>query len=423
MDYDKEKALTLDLQDELKSFRARFNQLPHAIYMDGNSLGLSCTDSIDCIQEALQDWKQSGIKLWGIKNGKYYHYPQLLGAKMSQLIGAHFDEVIALGSITTNIHQLLTTLYRPTPQRFKILVDALNFPTDIYAVKSILALKGLDPEDALVTIPSHDGKTLDTQTILDHLHQDVALVLLPAVLYRSAQILELDTITKEAHKNGILIGWDLAHGIGALPFDFQKTQPDFAVWCTYKYLNAGPGAVAGLYLNRRHFQKPAGLSGWFGNRPETQFAMNHHFDPSQNASGLLQGTPHILSLAGLEGSLKLFEEAGIKKLREKSIQMTEFLIELIDKHLIDLGYTVGSPRKSSQRGGHVALEHPEAYRISLALRDRGVVPDFREPNVIRLAPMALYNTFEDIQKVISILYDLTYAKQYLSYSNHRDTVI
>lgn len=418
-----EIARGLDEKDPLKDQRTNFFQVDQAIYMDGNSLGLASLDAKKAILGALEDWQTQGIKIWGIKDGKYYHYPRLLGARMSRLIGARSEEVIAMGSITSNIHQVLSTLYKPTAKRYKILVDSLNFPTDIYAVESIIKLKGLQSKDALVHVPSTDQRTLDTKTICDYLTQDVAIALLPAVLYRSAQLMDLETITLFAHQQGILIGWDLAHGIGAVPFDFESTRPDFAVWCTYKYLNAGPGAVAGLYLNRRHFKLSAGLSGWFGNQTKTQFALKQTFEQADDAGGLLQGTPHILSMAGLEGALIPFEKIGIEPLRKKSIAMTEFLIQSIDKDLEGLGFEIGSPRKSQERGGHIALEHPEAYRISQALRDHGVLPDYREPNVIRLAPMALYNTFEEIALVIQRIKEITLNKRYEDYPLERETVI
>ncbi|MCK8058451.1 MULTISPECIES: kynureninase [unclassified Fusibacter] len=424
MNFDMHKmAQQHDDADSLKKLRNRFYTLEQSIYMDGNSLGLSGIDSKEFVLKALDDWQKHGIKIWGIEGGKYYNYPRYLGNKMSALIGADPEEVIVLGSITTNIHQALATLYKPTKKRYKIVVDALNFPTDIYAVTSILKLKGIKPEDALVTVPSEDGTTLDTEMILSYLKEDVALVLLPAVLYRSAQILDIEVITNYAHQQGIIIGWDLAHGIGAVEFDFNAVKPDFAVWCTYKYLNAGPGSAAGLYLNRRHFTKTAGLAGWFGNRSETQFALKQQIEQANDAGGLLQGTPHILSMAALEGSLVPFEMAGVKALREKSIKMTEFLIACIDQQLASLGFSVGSPRDFHKRGGHVALVHEEAYRISLALRDLNVIPDYREPNVIRLAPMALYNTFTEIVSVIDTLKLIMTDKVFERYTTERETVL
>jgi kynureninase len=389
--------------------------------MDGNSLGLMSKDAEKRIMEAMEDWKNEGIKIWGVKDSKYFLYPQYLGGMMSKLINADADEVIALGSITTNIHQALMTFYKPTDKRHKILVDSLNFPTDRYAVESVLQAKGY--EDSLVLIESKDGKTLDEDAIINKMDEDVAILLLPSVLYRSAQLLDMERLTQAAHEKGIIVGWDLAHSIGVVDHDFKKIQPDFGVWCTYKYLNGGPGSVGGLYINKKHFNKDAGLRGWFANRNESQFQLNDKIDLSRDASGWLQGTPHIMALAGLEGSLDIYLEVGVKALREKSLKLTDYLMGLIDDQLIDYGYKITNPREDKYRGGHVCLEHEDAYQISQALRDHGLIPDFREPNVIRLAPVPLYTSFSDVDAVIEILVKVTKGEIYKAYSLKRDTVV
>jgi kynureninase len=411
----------MDQTDTLSHYKSRFYLEKDTFYMDGNSLGLMSKDAEESMFKVMTDWKIEGIKIWGAKEGKYFMYPQQLGAKMSDLIHAKPEEVIALGSITTNIHQILTTLYQPTETRYKILVDELNFPTDIYAVKSVLRLKGY--EHALDVIKSEDGKTLSEETIIAHMNDDVAVILLPAVLYRSAQLLDMKRLTMEAHKRGILIGWDLAHSIGAVNHDFNSFEPDFAVWCTYKYLNGGPGSVGGLYINRRHFDKSAGLQGWFGNKNDSQFQLRNSIDQTADASGWLQGTPHIMSLAALEGSLDMYLEAGIDNLRKKSLKLTDYLMAQINERLLTYGFTIGNPLESDRRGGHVCLEHDDAYRISSALRDYGVIPDFREPNVIRLAPVPLYVSFEDVYHVVEIIVAIVKNNKHESYSNIRETVV
>jgi kynureninase len=411
----------LDKNDTLYCYKEKFHLIEDACYMDGNSLGLMSINAEKKMYEAMNDWKEHGIKIWGLKEGKYFMYPQLLGGMMSKLIGAEENEVIALGSITTNIHQALMTFYKPTKARHKILVDELNFPTDRYAVESVLEQK--NQEDSLVVVESRDGKTLAEEDIINALKEDVSILLLPSVLYRSAQLLDLEKITKAAHEKGIIVGFDLAHSIGVVDHDFSRIQADFAVWCTYKYLNGGPGSVGGLYINKRHFDKTAGLRGWFGNRNESQFQLNPTIDQTKDASGWLQGTPHIMALAALEGSLELYNEVGVKKLRKKSLALTSYMMDLIDSQLYELGFSIGNPRQDSRRGGHVCLEHDEAYRISQALRDNGVIPDFREPNVIRLAPVPLYTSFEDVEKVIEIIDKVTRNKLYEGYSSKRETVV
>ena len=418
-----EGAKALDVSDPLRSYRTRFAIRPHEVYMDGNSLGLCSIDAKESLVDLLEVWEAEGIKIWAADDGKYFRYPKVIASMMSRMINAEPEEVAVMGSITTNLHQLLATFYLPSEARYKILVDELNFPTDIYAVESVLELKGHHVKDSLVRIRSKDGTTLDEEDILNEMNEDVALILLPSVLYRSSQLLDMKRITQAAHRRGILIGWDLAHSIGAVPHDFQEIQPDFAVWCTYKYLNGGPGSTAGLYINRRHFGKPAGLRGWFGNRDETQFQMDHTFDQDPTAWGMLQGTPHLFSMAPLEGALKPFLSAGMEALRKKSLLLTEYLMTLIDRMPSDYGYAIGNPRDDARRGGHVALEHDEAYQISLALRDLGVVPDYREPNVIRLAPAPLYVGFEDVFHVASLLERIVKERLYLNYDEERVTVL
>lgn len=416
-------AKKMDEKDVVKSYKLNYNIHENQIYMDGNSLGLSSNDAKEALDEAFEVWKNEGIQIWGTENGKYFKYSRTIANQIAPLINADVEEIAVMGSITSNIHQALATFYRPDSVRYKIVVDELNFPTDIYAVKSIIALKGFDEKDVLIKIKSEDGRTISEEAIIGAMSEEVTLILLPSVLYRSSQLLDMKRITEEAHKRGILIGWDLAHSIGAVPHDFMSIAPDFAVWCSYKYLNGGPGATAGLYINKRHFGVTAGLKGWFGNKDSTQFAMNHDFDQDLTAEGLLQGTPNIFSMAPLNGSLKHFNEAGMETLREKSLELTNYMMFLIDEKLISYGFVIGNPRENHRRGGHVALEHDEAYRISLALRDLGVVPDYREPNVIRLAPVPLYIGFEDTYRVIEVLEKIMKEKLYETYTLDRVTVL
>lgn len=396
-------AKEMDQKDPLKNYKSRFSIEKDTYYMDGNSLGLCSIDAKESLLDILNEWEDEGIKIWGSRDGKFYNYPQFLGEKMSKLINAKAEEVVAMGSITSNLHQLLASFYNPTEKRYKILVDELNFPSDIYAVKSILELHGQSLEKSLKVIKSRDGKFLDENDIIEAMDDDVAIALLPSVLYRSAQILNMESITAAAHDKGILIGWDLAHGIGAIAYDFSKSKPDFAVWCTYKYLNGGPGSTAGLYVNQRHFGKSVGLKGWFGCAPKKQFQMSHNFYGADDARAFLQGTPNMLSMAPLEGALDMFLEAGMENLREKSLLLTDFLVKLIEEKLVPLGFAVGSPLNHKERGGHIALEHDDAYQISIAMRKEGVIPDFRDPNVIRLAPVAFYIGFEDVYRVVEII--------------------
>lgn len=418
-----EYARKLDMMDSLRYFKDQFYTHEQELYMDGNSLGLCSKPAESGLLEAFKVWKRDGIRIWGTDSGKYFNFSRRLSEKLSPLIGASPEEIVVMGSITSNIHQAIATFYKPTKSRYKIVMDVLNFPTDLYAVKSLIELLGRNIEETLVLVESRDGRTLQTKDILKAFDDDVALVLLPSVLYRSSQLLEMESITAAAHEKGILIGWDLAHSIGVVPHDFNSINPDFAVWCSYKYLSGGPGATAGLYINKRHFNKSAGLKGWFGNRDDIQFQLNPNFEQDVDANGFLIGTPHILSMAPLDAVLDMFTQAGIHAIREKSLNLTAYLMYLIDSRLSNYDYTIGNPREDSHRGGHVSLEHPEAYRISLALRDNGVIPDYREPNVIRLAPVPLYVSFEDVYHLVEILEKITSQKVYEHYSHERVTVL
>ncbi|KUO67528.1 MAG: kynureninase [Clostridia bacterium BRH_c25] len=418
-----EFAKQLDKLDKLHHVRERFYLNEDEIYMDGNSLGLSSKDAEESLLNLFNAWRKEAIKIWGIENGYYFNFSKNIAQKLKNLINADADEIIVMGSITTNIHQGLATFYNPTKERHKIIVDELNFPTDIYATKSIIELKGYKAEDVLIEIKSKDGRTISEEDIISKMDADVALILLPSVLYRSAQLLDMELITREAHKRGIIIGWDLAHSIGSVNHDFKKIDPDFAVWCSYKYLNAGPGATAGMYINKKHFGKSAGFKGWFGNKDESQFLMSHDFDQDKDANGWLLGTHNMFSMAPLYGSLNIFNEIGIQSIRDKSLHITAYLMHLIDSKLSEHGYSIGNPREDHRRGGHVCLEHDEAYRISLALRDNKVIPDYREPNVVRLAPVALYVSYEEVYRLVEIIEKITINKEYEKYSLKRATVL
>lgn len=418
-----EFAKQLDKSDKLCHVRERFYLNEGEIYMDGNSLGLSSKDAQEALMDMFNVWRKEAIKIWGVDEGFYFNFSKNIAKKLKDLINADEDEIIVMGSITTNIHQGLATFYKPTKERYKIIVDELNFPTDIYAVKSIIDLKGYRVEDALIEIRSRDGRTISEEDIIAKMDNNVALILLPSVLYRSAQLLDMELVTREAHKRGIIIGWDLAHSIGAVDHDFKKIDPDFAVWCSYKYLNAGPGATAGMYINKRHFGKSAGFKGWFGNKDESQFLMSHDFEQDKDANGWLLGTHNMFSMAPLYGTLNIFNEIGIKNIRAKSLHITAYLMYLADSRLYEYGYSIGNPREDNRRGGHVSLEHNEAYRISLALRDNNVIPDYREPNVVRLAPVALYVSYEEVYHLVEILEKIVKNKEYEKYSLERVTVL
>ncbi|NMA48899.1 MAG: kynureninase, partial [Tissierellia bacterium] len=393
-----EFAKEMDAKDELRSFKDRFYLGDGELYLDGNSLGACSKDAEEALLNMLEIWKKEKILMWNIEDGKYFKYPQFIGGLFAEMVNADKNELTCTNSVTINIHQALATFYKPSGKRHKILVDDLNFPTDIHAAKSQVKLHGYDVEDAIKVVKSRDGRIIEEDDIIEALTDEVALALLPSLLYRSAQLLDMERVTRAAHEKDIIIGWDLSHSIGSVPHDFKVIDPDFAIWCTYKHISGGPGSNAILYINRKHFGKEPGLAGWHGNKKETLFQLSHIHSPEVDADAWLTGTPNMLSMAPLEGVMKIFNEAGIGNIRKKSLLLTDYLIFLIKKRLAKYGFVNGTPVEHNRRGGHIALEHEEAYRICLALKDRNVIPDFREPNVIRLAPVALYVSFEDIHK-------------------------
>jgi kynureninase len=420
---DEECARTLDENDSL-SFRDRFFIPESTIYLNGNSLGLQSKDSRLCVQRVLDEWKTLGIGGWLEGDPPWFYYAETLGAKASELVGALPEEVVATGTTTVNLHTLVGTFYNPRGKRTKILADELNFPTDIYALQSQIKLKGYHPERDLVLVPSEDGRFLDEQKVVELMTEKVDLVCLSSVLYRSGQLLDIPYLTKEAHNRGIKIGVDCSHSVGVVPHYFDEWGVDFAFWCSYKYLNGGPGSTAFLYVNRAHFKTEPALAGWFGYRKQEQFDMSMEFNHAESAGGWQISSPSILSAAPLEGALNITLEAGIENIREKSLSMTSYFMYLVDELLADGPYNfrIGTPREPFRRGGHVALEHEEAMRICEALRTRRVIPDFRPPNIVRVTPMPLYTTYHEIWQVVQYLKEIIDAKEYEQFSTERKVI-
>ncbi|WP_017795906.1 kynureninase [Oceanobacillus kimchii] len=419
--YTRSYAQEMDEQDELKQFRSEFYLKNESIYMDGNSLGLMSKRAENALHNIIDSWKKYGIDGWMEGDHPWYYLSERLGEKMSVLVGGKKDEVIATGSTTVNLHQLVSTFFQPEGKRTKILADALTFPSDIYALKAQLQLKGYDGSH-LVQVQSEDGNLLNEEHIIEAMTDDIALIVLPSVLYRSGQILDMERLTREAHKRNIKIGFDLCHSIGSIPHDLHKWGVDFAFWCTYKHLNGGPGSVAGLFLHEKHFGVAPGLAGWFSSAKDKQFDMEHTLTPANNAGAFQIGTPHLFSVAPLIGSLDLFHEAGIEKVRRKSLALTDYLMELIKYELDGHGVVICNPENHIQRGGHIYVEHPEAARICKALKMKKVIPDFRTPSGIRLAPVALYNTFEDVYDCVQIFKTIMEDELYKQFENVREVV-
>jgi kynureninase len=417
-------ALQLDADDPLAGYKDRFYPLPGKIYMDGNSLGILSTDAEVALLKILEEWKTLGIGGWSGGEIPWITYAEQLGAMEAGIVGAEPEEVVVCGGTTVNLHALVATFYRPEGKRKKILADELNFPSDIYALAAQIRLRGGDPDDDLILVESRDGRIVEEEDIVDEMSDEVALVLLPSVYYRSGQLLNMGRLTSEARRRGIPLGFDCSHSVGVIPHYFDDWDVDFAFWCNYKYMNGGPGATGSIYVNRRHFGRMPGLAGWFGNDKSTMFDMELKFDPAGNASAWQIGTTTMLSTAPLEGAIRIIIEAGIENIREKSLKITSYLMYLVDEILSDPPYdfSIGTPREPERRGGHVGIEHEDAWRVNEALKARGVIPDFRPPNVIRLAPIPLYVSYLDVWRVARHLKAVIDKREHERFSEERGVV-
>lgn len=423
-DTDERYAEKLDEEDLLSRYRDEFYLPEGKIYFNGNSLGLMSKKSEDNIERIMDEWKELAIEGWTEGEVPWFYYAETVGGKAADLVGAQEDEVVLTGTTTFNIHQLISTFYEPEDGKRKILADELNFPTDIYALKSQIELQGGDFREDLVLVESEDGRILDEEKIVDMM-DDVSLILLPSVLYKSGQLLDMEYLAKEAHSRDIPIGFDCSHSVGVVPHEFDEWGVDFAMWCSYKYLNGGPGSPAFLYLNQEYFDKEPGLWGWFGYKKDEQFDMRLDFDHSRDAGGWQVSSPNIAGAAAVGASLEMIRDAGIHEIRKKSERMTSYLIYLIDELLSDEPYDldVGSPRDDRRRGGHVALERDEdCLRINRALKDRGFVTDFRPPDIIRVAPVPLYNTYHDIWTLVDTIKKIIDTGGYERYSDESEGV-
>ncbi|GIP29351.1 kynureninase [Paenibacillus sp. J23TS9] len=415
-------AKQLDALDELAPLRDEFYVREDMIYLDGNSLGLISKRAERTMLELLESWKTHHIDGWTQGERPWFYLPETLSKQMAALVGADPEEVIITGSTSSNIHQLVSTFYQPQGKRTKIMATELDFPTDIYALQSQLRLKGFDPDQHLIRVTSRDGRMIEEDDIIAAMSDEVALILLPTVLYRSGQLLDMQRLTTEAHARGILIGFDGCHSVGSIPHYLSDWEVDFALWCNYKYVNGGPGGVASLYVNKKHFGRIPGLTGWYSSNKDKQFDMEHSLTVEQTAGAYQIGTPHIFSIAPLIGSLEIFEMTTIEQIRQKSLHISRYMIDLINHELQGLGYTIANPMDDARRGGHISLEHDEAIRICKALKQNQVIPDYRSPNVVRLAPVALYTTYEDVWKTVQILKLIIVEKQYEAFDTQRGVV-
>ena len=402
-----------DADDELRSFRQQF-YFPtidgtEAIYLCGNSLGLQPKATRQIVNEELDAWAELGVEGHFEGRRPWYGYHEMFAEPLSHVVGALPHEVVAMGSLTANLHFLMVSFYRPTPQRFRIVLEANAFPSDRYAVAAQAALHGFDPQTAIVELGPREGESLlrteDVERFLEREGDSVALVVPSGVNYYTGQAYDMARITNAAHDAGAMVGFDLAHAVGNLQLQLHDWGCDFAAWCGYKYLNSGPGGVAGAFVHERwaHAPELPRLAGWWGNDPDVRFEMPAVFDPQRGAAGWQVSNAPVLAMAAHKASLDLFVDAGMPRLRAKSVALTEYLLSLIDDIPTDR-YRVLTPRDPAHRGGQLSIQvADDAEGLFEALRAAGVICDFRKPDVIRLAVAPLYNSFEDVWRFAQVL--------------------
>jgi kynureninase len=410
-------ACEMDAQDPLREFRKEFH-LPLAkdgkplIYFAGNSLGLMPKLARQIVEEELDNWAKLGVDAHHATGTPWYTYHEALREPTARLAGVKPVEVICMNSLTVNLHLMMATFYRPTKSRFKILMEEPAFPSDTYAIKAQIAHHGLDPKNALILARPRKSKfTIQIEDIVDLIEENadqLAIVMFGAINFFTGQLFDIKKIAAAAQKHGAVVGFDLAHAIGNVPLSLHDWDVDFGVWCSYKYLNGGPGAVAGAFVHQRHATntKLPRLAGWFGNDPNTRFQLHlePEFIPVPSADGWQISNPPIFSMAPLRASLAIFAEAGgMEALRAKSIRLTSYL-EFMLNQSGSKRFTIITPKSPDERGCQlsvVAHEHPKELHNELIAA--GVKCDFREPNVIRVAPTPLYNTFYEVWRFTNIL--------------------
>ncbi|MFZ4828927.1 MAG: kynureninase [Phototrophicaceae bacterium] len=405
-----EHAQALDAQDPLAPFREQFAfPDPNLIYLDGNSLGRLPLPTVALAQDLVQrQWGDRLIRTW---NEGSWDAPLRIGAKIARLIGAHEDEVIVGDSTSTNLFKLALGALLHKPERDHILTDDLNFPSDLYILQGIASLLGNRHRIERLTSP--DG--IHGVNVADALNAQTALLTLSHTTFKSAYVYDMPTITAQAHEAGALVLWDLSHSAGSVEVDLNAAQADLAVGCTYKYLNGGPGSPAFLYVRRDlQAQLLNPISGWIGQAQPFAFGLD--YTATEGMRRFLTGTPSVISLSLIESGVELLLQAGMDKLRQKSILQTEYFIALWEHLLQPLGYTLNSPKQTAQRGSHVALGHAEGLRIDLALIERfNILPDFRAPNNIRIGIAPIYTRYEDLYRAVKALQTIVEERLYLAF--------
>lgn len=408
-------ALQLDSNDSLHSNRLKFH-IPKSsagkdvIYFAGNSLGLQPKTVREYVEQELLDWETMGVEGHTHAKHPWLPYHEFLTAQTAELVGAKPEEVVNMNSLSVNLHLMMVSFYRPTKDRNKILIEANAFPSDHYAVQSQIKFHGYNPAECLIEMKPREGEiTIRTEDILERIEKEgdsISLIMFAGVNYYTGQAFELEKITAAGHRKGCMVGFDLAHAAGNLNLELHKWECDFAVWCSYKYLNGGPGAIAGAFVHKDHLLDMTipKFWGWWGQDKATRFLMDHDFRPIPTVESWQLSNPPILQLAALRASLDIFHNAGMTALREKSELLSGFAEFLIDENN-NGNIKIITPAEVNERGCQLSIRAEQNGKaLHTKLNEAGVVCDWREPDVIRIAPVPLYNTFADVWNFVKLLY-------------------
>lgn len=409
-----------DELDQLSGYRDKFH-IPkdkngnELIYLCGNSLGLQPKTTKAYLEQELLDWANLGVEGHTHAKNPWLNYHELLTPNMAKLVGAKPIEVIVMNTLTANLHFMMVSFYKPTKSRYKILIEGDAFPSDKYAVESQLRHHGFDDKDGLVLWSSREGEELarieDLEAILKASGDEIALIMLGGVNYYTGQYFDLKKITELGHKYGCMVGFDCAHGAGNVSLELHDSGADFAIWCTYKYLNSGPGSLAGCFVHERHvFKKDLNrFTGWWSHNKQTRFNMRDEFDVLPGAEGWQMSNPPILSMAAIKASLDMFDEVGLQKLIKKSKKLTGYLEFLINE-LKDQRIKIITPKKPDERGCQLSIQVKNSDRsLHDKLTKSGVICDWREPDVIRVAPVPLYNSYQDVYLMVDKLKNILHG--------------
>jgi kynureninase len=411
-------AKQLDIQDELKHFRDLF-YIPmmhgkECVYLTGNSLGLQPKSTQDYVLNELEDWATLGVEGHFHARNPWMPYHEIFPQQLSKIVGCLPNEVVVMNQLTVNLHLLMVSFYRPTKTKYKIICEAKAFPSDQYALESQVKFHGFDYNDAVIEIaPRADEHCIRTEDVLAAIneHKDsLALVLFGGVNYYTGQVFDMKTITAAAHNVGILCGFDLAHAAGNIELHLHDWEVDFACWCSYKYLNSGPGGVSGVYIHEKHSTNTdlQRFAGWWGYEKETRFKMGRGFKAIPTAEGWQLSNAPILSMAAHKAALDIIEEAGMERLLAKGKMLSNYLLFVIDSVNNNQNIEIITPKNETEKGCQVSmLMKQNGKQIFDELTKQGVIADWREPNVIRIAPVPLYNRFEDVWKFGNIVSGLT----------------